>query len=349
MATPRSSGTAGIALGAFGIMAILTTIALVSIFFVNPSSAAATPTPIAMPTLSPTATMPSSGLFDPSVGAPLPNDRIVTFAGVAGGSEVNGPASSLPITAPNGVSLQQLGKQYATADPHHPVKLGLDVVVNAFEDCYHNPTDFPTCTSTATPSVIQRYIDYAQQNNLLLFLNVQLGTTTVADMVTQLMPYLRYPFVELELDTAFHYPPDSTPSQIFSHDNNCGCLKPIQGHMDAGEINWTIDQLAQLVLQYRIPSKVLVFDQPAADAVINMPKIKANPYVAIVQQMDAPGAIDVKVGDYGRFVTDQLIQYGGFKLFFSYPESTCCTDTPLMAPKQVFSSLNPAPLLVSYQ
>jgi len=349
MTTPRSSGIAGIALGAFGIMAILTAIVLVSIFFVSPSSAAATPTPTITPTMSPTATASSSGLFDPSVGAPLPAGRIITFYGVTGGGEVNGPASSLPLTAPNGVSLQQIGQQYATADPHHPVKLGLDVAVNIFEDCYHNPKAFPTCTSTADPSIIQNYINYAQQNNLLLFLNVQLGTMTVANMVTQLMPYLRYPFVELELDTAFHFPPDLTPSQIFTHDNGCDCMVPTQGHMDAGEINWAIDQLAQLVLQYHIPSKVLVFDQPVTGAITNVQKIKANPYVSIVQQMDGSGGNDVKTANYGQFVSNQLIQYGGFKLFFTYKESTCCTDTPLMTPQQVLSSLNPAPLFISYQ
>jgi hypothetical protein len=349
MATRRSSGIAGIAISAFGIIAILTAIALVSIFFVNPSSAAATPTPTETPTISPTTTASSSGLFDPSVGAPLPNGRIITFYGVTGGGEVNGPASSLPITAPNGISLQQIGQQYATADPHTPVKLGLDVVVNIFEDCYHNPTTYPTCTSTADPSIIQNYIDYAQQNNLLLFLNVQLGTMTVADMVTQLMPYLRYPFVELELDTAFHYPPDVTPGQIFTHDNGCDCMVPNQGHMDAGEINWAIDQLAQLVLQYHIPSKVLVFDQPTNDAVTDIQKIKANPYVSIVQQMDSSGGNDVKTANYGLFVFNQLTQYGGFKLFFTYKESTCCTDTPLMTPQQVLTSLKPAPSFISYQ
>ncbi len=349
MATPRHSGLARTTLGAFGIMAVLMAIALVSIILVNPSSAAATPTPastvtltaLTTPTLAPTATGIPPGGFDPGAGAPLPDGRIVTFSGVAGGDEITGPASSLPISAPGGVSLQQIGKQYATADPHHPVRLGLDVVVNAFKDCYHHPTDFPTCTSTASPTVIQSYIDYAQQNNLLLFLNVQLGTMPVADMVTQLMPYLRHPFVELELDSAFHFPPDYIPDQIFTHDNNCNCEVPLQGHLDAGEINWTIDQLAQLALQYHIPRKVLVVDQSAAGAVTNVSKIKANPYVTIVQQMDGTGGSAVETANYGQFVADQLIQYGGFKLFF--------TDTPLLTPQQVLSSLKPAPLFVSYQ
>lgn len=297
---------------------------------------------IVPPTVTPTP-------FDPSVGAPLPTDRIVTFYGISGGSEVNGPASSLPINTPNGVSLDQLGREYTAADPSHPVQLGLDVVVNVFEDCYHDPVDFPTCTSTAAASVINNYIAYCQAHHLLLFLDVQLGTMTVKDMVTALLPYLENPIVELELDTEFHFPPSMTPKQIFYYDKGCGCWTYIRGSMDASEINWAIDALGQLVLQYHIPRKVLVFNQFDYGIITNIPKIKASPYVSVVQQMDGFGAPNLKVGNYGLFVTDQLVQYGGFKLFFTYQNSTCCIDTPLMTPQQVVAQLNPAPLFISYQ
>lgn len=334
-----ATGAAVVVMSLLGVMVLL-----VSLVVTGPAltATAGVSRSLATPTMTPAP-------FDPSVGAPLPNDRIITYYGIAGGGVVNGPASFLPINVPNGISIDQIGQQYTAADPAHPVKLGLDVVVNTFQNCLQDPTDFPTCTSTSSPQAIQSYIDYTKQHNMLLFLDVQLGTMTVKDMVTTLLPYLQNPNVELELDTEFHFPPSLTPKQIFYYDKGCGCWSYIRGNMDAGEINWTIDTLAQLVLQYHIPRKVLVFNQFDYGIITNVNKIKTSPYVSVVQQMDGFGAPDLKVGNYGLFVTKQLVQYGGFKLFFTYPSSNCCIDTPIMTPQQVVTQLNPTPLFISYQ
>ncbi len=333
---------------AVALMAALAVAVVLSSLLVGTSPAQTTSPAAAKPTarsqVVPPPT-PSATPFDPSVGAPLPNDRIVTFYGITGGQDVNGPASFLPInTLPDGTSLQQLGQEYQAADPSHPVKIGLDVVVNVFDNCIADPASLPTCTDTAAPSVIQNLVAYCQQNNFLLFLDVQLGKMTVQDMITQLLPYLKYPFVELELDTEFHFPPNMPPSQIFYSTGGYA-----RGTMDASEINWAIDQLAQVVVEYHLPRKVLVFNQFDYGIITHVSQIKSNPYVSIVQQMDGFGTPGLKIGNYGLFVTNQLIQYGGFKLFTTYPDSTCCVDTPLMTPAQVISSLNPAPLFLSYQ
>ncbi|HUY79567.1 MAG TPA: hypothetical protein VMV29_22545, partial [Ktedonobacterales bacterium] len=71
--------------------------------------------------------------FDPSVGAPLPDNRIVAAYGIDGGSQVNGPASTLDMLTAFLPQLQQLGQQYAALDPTHPVILGVDLVVNSIQ------------------------------------------------------------------------------------------------------------------------------------------------------------------------------------------------------------------------
>ena len=58
---------------------------------------------------------------------------------------------------------------------------------------------------------MQAYIDFCQQHNLLLFFDLQLGTEPVKDAVmNHVLTYLeKYPFVELALDTEFHFPNNS--------------------------------------------------------------------------------------------------------------------------------------------
>ncbi|MGZ3673922.1 MAG: hypothetical protein ACXVCO_06395, partial [Ktedonobacterales bacterium] len=56
---------------------------------------------------------PGAQAFDPSIGAPLPNNRIIAAYGIVGGIEVNGPASTLQLLDNFQPKFQELGKQYA--------------------------------------------------------------------------------------------------------------------------------------------------------------------------------------------------------------------------------------------
>src|SRR5215469_13767804 len=49
--------------------------------------------------------------FDPSVGAPLPDSRIVAAYGIVGGGQHNGPASTLDLLNAFLPQFQQLGQQ----------------------------------------------------------------------------------------------------------------------------------------------------------------------------------------------------------------------------------------------
>jgi len=54
-----------------------------------------------------------------------------------------------------------------------------------------------------------------------------------------------------------------------------------------------------------------------------------------------------KLGDYQVFVQQDLIEYGGYKLFFPYPGDTQY-DIPFQTPQDVMK-LFPQPIFVSYQ
>lgn len=278
--------------------------------------------------------------FDPSVNAPLPGSRIIAAYGIVGGGEFNGPASNLDMLSAFMPQFQQLGKQYAALDPTHPVQLALDLVVNVIQPC----SQFAQwCASSTDDATIQAYIAFCQQHHLLLFFDLQLGVEPVSTaVVQQLQPYLqKYPFTELALDTEFHFP--NTPAGYSEAAGYPCCL----GWMDASEINWAINYLAQISLQNHLPRKVLVVHQWDPSVIRNKSKIKLNPNVSVVVQSDGWGGAGNKIGDYQLFVQRSLVEYGGYKLFFPYAGDTQF-DSPLQSPQDVMQ-LFPQPLFVSYQ
>lgn len=294
--------------------------------------------------------------FDPSVGAPLPNDRIVAAYGIVGGSPVNGPASTFDLLNAYLPQLQQLGQQYAALDPTHPVKLALDLVVNSIQPC----SEFPKyCDSWPDDATMQAYVDFCKAHNMLLFFNLQLGVEPVAEAVTNhVLTYLeKYPFAELELDTEFHFP--DTP-QGYADMAGYPCC---EGAMNSSEINWAISELAQISMQYQLPRKVLVIDQwypgvfatyvAPSDAASDKNKIQPNANVSLVLQSDGFGYFGNKLGDYQAFVQQDLLEYGGYKLFYQYPGSTSYDIdyngvVRVQTPQEVLQ-LFPQPLYISYQ
>lgn len=279
-------------------------------------------------------------VFDPGVGAPLPNNRIVAAYGIVGGGQFNGPASSLQLLDAYLPQLQQLGQQYAALDPTHPVQLALDLVINVIQPC----SQFPKwCASSTDDATIQAYVTYCQQHHLLLFFDFQLGVEPVPDaVVNQVQPYLqKYDFTELALDTEFHFP--NTPQGYSEAAGYPCCL----GWMDASEINWAITYLAQMSMQYHLPRKVLIVHQWNSAVLTNKDKVTLNPNVSVVLQSDGFGDVSTKIADYQYFVQQDLIEYGGYKLFYPYPGASQY-DTPFQSPQDVMS-LFPQPLFVSYQ
>lgn len=119
------------------------------------------------------------------------------------------------------------------------------------------------------------------------------------------------------------------------------------GWMDATEINWTIDKLADISLQNHLPRKVLIIHEWNHAVLTNKDKIKLNPNVSIVLQSDGFGSTFDKLYDYQVFVQQELIQYGGYKIFFQYPGAGA-GDNPVQTPAEIMQ-IFPQPLFISYE
>jgi hypothetical protein len=217
---------------------------------------------------------------------------------------------------------------------------------------------------------IQKYIDFCQQNNLLLFFDLQLGAEPVQHAFTaphnqtpgqntpplSLVDYLiKYPFVEVALDTEFHAP--NTPAGIAAVEQ----YPNFTGHLGASEINWAINEMAQLPQKYHIPRKVLVVNQFLPGIISDdqgvtddKNQVQPNPGVSLAWQADGFGGVSDKVARYQEFVQQDMIEYGGYKLFYYYPDGSAVDydENGIAQPQKpaaVISELFPQPLFLSYE
>lgn len=320
---PASSPALVVAI-VFAALAALAAFAVILALVVPPARLAAVRDPTAtattLPTLTPTP-------FDPNVGAPLPNNRIVLFYGIPGAA-VTGPAGHYPPGPQLADLLKQQGDAYIVADPTHPVMLGLDLVTDVADNA---PGPDGLWSHRLDPALIQQYIDFCAQYHLLLFFDLQFGWSSVANEVNAVLPYLaRYPFTELAIDPEFAFPPGT------------GIPDVDVGHLDASEINWAIRTVGDLALAYHIPRKVVMIHEFRPEMLTHKDQIiQHDPRVSVVLHTDGFGATADKIGDYQNYVTDQWLSYGGFKIFYWRDPA------PVMTPAQIVA-LSPPPMLISY-
>ena len=75
--------------------------------------------------------------------------------------------------------------------------------------------------------------------------------------------------------------------------------------------------------------------------IFNKDQITPVPGVQFVLDMDGFGGAEAKIGNYGHFVRDELIEFGGIKLFYKQ-------DDPMPTPAEIVA-LDPPALVVIYQ
>jgi hypothetical protein len=284
--------------------------------------------------------------FDPNVGAILPTHRVVAYYAVPGAS-ATGPAY-VPSTAML-KRLKAQGAVYQKLDPAHPVALGIDLVVSVPDRFKGKSGTYSHHVDAAT---IQQYVDFCKKNNLLLFLDLNIGW---ADPLTELMSfsqYLKLPFVEVAIDPEWMFPRhNGIPGKNLSN-------------VRASDLNPLIEAVAAMPMEYHVPRKIMIIHQyrgdgdglknpfsPAQAEIADKRNIVDDKRVDLVIHIDSvggwPGDIGVKEGQYEKWVADDMakygnFQYGGFKIFYKLE-----AKHKLMTPVQVMS-MKPAPMVVTY-
>ena len=180
---------------------------------------------------------------------------------------------------------------------------------------------------------IDSVLKMAAKINAIVFLDVQVGLSTVQDEIPALETYLKMPQVHLGIDPEFSMKTGNKPGTVI-------------GTMDASDVNYVTDYLTRLVKANNLPPKILVVHRFTQAMVTNYKKIETHPEVQVVMDMDGWGAQERKFCTYKTFIAREPVEFTGFKLFykndFREPKSRILTPEELL-------KLKPQPIYIQYQ
>ena len=116
------------------------------------------------------------------------------------------------------------------------------------------------------------------------------------------------------------------------------------GTLDATDINFAANYLANIVREYNLPPKMLVIHRFTNPMVTNYKNITPLPEVQIVMDMDGFGSMASKLNTYEQFIEDEPVQFTGVKLFYRNDVAA----GHLMTPTEVLK-VSPNPSYIQYQ
>jgi hypothetical protein len=261
---------------------------------------------------------------DPLPGSIIPEHRIVAFYGNPLSKKM-GILGELPSEQMLS-RLDEVATEWAATDSGQKVLPALHLIAIVAQG-YPGPAR--KYRLQMPDSIIQRLASVVEERGWLLFLDMQVGVSTVEDELKVLIPYLKRPYVHLALDPEFAMKDGKRPGTDW------------MGRMDASEVNHAIDVLAKIVEEEHLPPKVLVVHRFTRNMLTNASQIRLDPRVQVVIDMDGWGTPGSKMGAYRWFVVRHPVQYTGFKLFYR-------NDKPMMTPQQVLE-LYPKPMYIQYQ
>lgn len=276
----------------------------------------------------------SSGLWPvktayPKMGALLPFSRIIAFYGNLYSTRM-GVMGALP---PDEMldSLQNEVRRWNTADTIIEAKPALHYIAVTAQRA---PGKGGKYRLRMPDTQIQKVLDIAKQIDALVFLDIQVGRSTLEEEIPLLREYLKLPHVHLGIDPEYSMKTASVPGEKL-------------GTMDATDINYAAEYLAQLVEENNLPPKILVVHRFKKLMMTNYKQIETRPEVQVVIHMDGFGRRELKLSSYKHTITDEPVQFAGFKLF--YKNDTVDPKMPFVMQPEEILKLNPVPVYIQYQ
>jgi hypothetical protein len=247
--------------------------------------------------------------------------------------------------------LERTATEWARAEPGRKIMPALHLIATVAQG---KPGPGGKYRLRHSDQLIEQVLGWADERGWIVFLDVQIGHSTVRDELPHLVKYLERPYVHLALDPEFAMKLGGIPGRRI-------------GTLDASDVNYAAGVLADIVERKKVPPKVLVVHRFTQRMLTNHQLIKLDPRVQVVVDMDGFGPRRFKEDAYKFFIAPEPVQYTGFKLFYkndrtvrarepgyapSCPrpvfEVVGCGDDGIMTPKQVIE-LWPSPVYVQYQ
>jgi hypothetical protein len=266
----------------------------------------------------------------PLPGAILPERRIIAFYGNPFSKKM-GVLGEYPVEEML-TRLDQEVTRWREADPSTPVQPALHLIAVVAQGY---PGKDGMYRLRMPDTLIERVYQWAQRKHALLFLDIQVGHSTLQAEIPRLLHFLERPDVMLGVDPEFsmHYDKEG--------------LKPGKkiGTMMAADVNYAVRTLADLAASKNLPPKILVVHRFTKRMVPNPQEIRLDPHVQVVMDMDGWGPPWLKFDSYRDYEVLAPVQFTGFKLFF---HNDAKSGEPLITPRELLH-LVPRPLYIQYQ
>ena len=264
----------------------------------------------------------------PNVEAILPFKRVIAFYG-------NFLSTKMGVLGqyPAEEMLEKLRaevKKWEEADPTTPVMPAIDYIAVTAQG---SPGPAGKYRLRMPDKEIDHALDLAAQVNGIVILEIQAGLSTLSLEIPELEKYLKMPQVHLALDPEFYMKTGARPGTVV-------------GTMDAVEINYAANYLADLVRANNLPPKILIVHRYTSAMVTNYKNIKPLPEVQIVMDMDGWGSPAKKNTTYSRTIVAEPVQFTGFKLFY---KNDILPPSPRLMSKEEVLNLKPRPIFIQYQ
>ena len=264
----------------------------------------------------------------PNAGALLPFNRIIAYYG-------NLYSKKMGVLGeyPEDEMLQKLNievKKWKIADPSTPVMPALHYIAVVAQGSAGADGKY---RFRMPDSEIDKVLAMAIKINALVFLDIQVGFSTLQAELPRLEKYFKLPQVHLGIDPEFSMKTGIRPGKVV-------------GTYDAADINYAAEYLANIAKENNLTPKILVVHRYTQKMVTNYKEIKPLPEVEIVMHMDGWGGAAKKKNTYQQFIYKEPVQFTGFKLF--YKNDILTPGTVLMTPEDLLK-LNPQPIYIQYQ
>lgn len=181
---------------------------------------------------------------------------------------------------------------------------------------------------------IDTIINWAKEINALVFIDIQVGLSTIQKELPEFEKYLSMPNVHLGIDPEFSMKTGARPGTVI-------------GTYDAADINYVVGYLDSIVQKNNLPPKILIIHRFTRAMVTNYKNIKVVPQVQMVMDMDGWGPPQKKVSTYQLFIRSEPVQFTGFKIFYKNDTQRVGEKTE-MQPADVLK-LKPTPIYIQYQ
>ena len=229
---------------------------------------------------------------------------------------------------PPEVAAQQVAERARTYDELNGETGAIGALDVIYSLAQAEPTPNGKYIRHLTPQDVEPYLQLAEEYDLQIFLDLQIGRAQILEEVRGIERYLLNPRVHVAIDPEYAVGPDGVPIET-------------PGRITGDEINQVQTYLRELVARYNLPAKILVVHQYMEETIVDGDRVESMDGVDFVLNMDGLGEVKEKKKKYEHFSSKPYSKNDAFNIFMVHDEYVLSENEILQ--------LSPIPKIVFYQ